>query len=222
MAELPWPRPDPEGVVAMFARTTTVQGDQRALDDGIREVREQVMPAVQDMEGFVGLSMLVDRESGRCVVTTAWDSERALRASRELVGPLRTRATEILGGGEPQVEEWEIALVHRERPAGDGAYARVTWLQGPAHEIDHNIDVFRRMLPQIEEVPGFCSASLLVNRDTGRASTAVTYDRRESLEQSRETARSIREQAMQSLKADIHDIAEFELAVAHLGVPEKV
>jgi hypothetical protein len=50
----------------------------------------------------------------------------------------------------------------------------------------------------------------------------VTYDSRESLEQSRETARSIRDEAMRSLKAEIHDIAELELAVAHLGVPEKV
>jgi heme-degrading monooxygenase HmoA len=200
-----------------------VRGNQQALDDGIAEIREQVMPAVQALDGFVGLSMLVDRESGRCIVTTAWDSERALRDSRDRVQDLRTRTTELIGGEDPQVEEWEIALLHRERPAGDSAHARVTWLQGPAHEIDHNVDVFRnQVLPRLEEVPGFCSASLLVNRDTGRASTAVTYDSRESLEQSRETARSIRDQAMRSLKAEIHDIAELELAVAHLGVPEKV
>lgn len=210
--------------MAVYARTTTVTGDRQALEAGIAEVRERVMPAVQDYEGFVGLSMLADRESGRCIVTTAWDSARALRESRERVQDLRRRAMEILrGGAEPEIEEWEIALLHRERAAGEGAHARVTWLQGPAHEVDHNLDVFRNsVLPRLEEVPGFCSASLLVNRDTGRASAAVSYESRAALESSREIARDLREQAMRSLQAEMTDIAEFELVVAHLRVPEKV
>ena len=35
-------------------------------------VTVQVMPAVLGVDGCVGLSMLVDRISGCCIITTAW------------------------------------------------------------------------------------------------------------------------------------------------------
>lgn len=192
------------------------------MDDGIAMVRDEVMPALQEMDGCVGLSMLVGRVHGTCIVTTAWDSERALIASRDQVAALRNRAVERLGG-TAEVEEWEIALVHRENMAGTGACARVTWVKVPRHEIDHQVDVFRsRVLPQLEEIPGFCSASVLVNRETGRATTTVTYESREAVERSRSQAKRLREDATRTVGAEIQDVAEMELALAHLRVPERV
>ena len=55
----------------MYARSTTVRGNPDSVDEGITYVRDKVMPAVQQMDGCVGLSMLADRTSGRCIVTTA-------------------------------------------------------------------------------------------------------------------------------------------------------
>lgn len=193
------------------------------LDDGIAEIRDQLTPSIAAVDGFVGMSMLVDRESGRCIITSAWDSEQALVGSRQAVRPLRDQAVECLGGDDPQVEEWEIALLHRDHPVGGSACARVTWLQGSPEDVDDNVDLFRsQVLPRLEEIPGFCSVSVLVDHATGRASTAVTYETREALEQSRQAAREIREQVMPSLKGQFQDIAEFEVALAHLRVPETV
>lgn len=208
--------------MAVFARSTTVRGDAEAIDEGIAMVQDEVMPALQDIEGWIGLSMLVDRTYGTCIVTSAWDSERTMIRSREAVAPLRDRAADVLGGAA-EVEEWEIAMLHRESVTGAGACARVTWLKVRRHEIDHQVDVFRAtLLPQLEVIPGFCSASLLVNRDTGRATSTVTYDSRESLERSRGDARRLREEATRTIEAEIHDVAELELALAHLRVPERV
>lgn len=206
----------------MHARSTTVRGDPQAVDDGIAMVRDEVRPALEEMEGCVGLSMMVDRERGTCIVTSAWDSERALISSRELVTPMRDRAAEIVGGAA-EVEEWEIGLLHRESFSGEGACSRVTWSKTPRYEIDHHLDFFRStVLPRLEEIPGFCSASVLVNRTTGRAATAVTYDSRSALEQSRDAARRLREVASRKIPTEIHDIAEMELVLAHLRVPETV
>lgn len=199
-----------------------MRGDAEALDAGIAMVQDEVMPALQEMEGWVGLSMLVDRAYGTCIVTSAWDSERSLIGSREQVMALRDRAVELLGGAA-EVEEWEIVLLHRESISGTGACARVTWLKVPRHEIDHQVDVFRStLLPQLEVIPGFCSASLLVNRETGRATSTVTYDSHEAMETSRDEARRLREQTLRTIAAEIHDIAEMDLALAHLRVPERV
>lgn len=208
--------------MAVYARSTTVRGVLSSLDDGIALVRDEVMPALQEMEGWVGLSMLVDRAHGTCIVTSAWQDEPALVRSRDELTSIRDRAAELLGGAA-EVEEWEIALLHREGRSADGACARVTWLKVHRYEIDHQIDVFRtRLFPQLEVIPGFCSASLLVNRETGRATCTVTYESREALEHSRSEARRLREETTRTIAAEIHDVAELELALAHLRVPERI
>ena len=69
----------------MYARTTTIKGDPRAMDEGIAHITDVVWPTVQRMSGCVGMSMLADREAGRCIVTSAWATDEAMRASAESV-----------------------------------------------------------------------------------------------------------------------------------------
>ncbi|WP_245645258.1 hypothetical protein [Pseudonocardia acaciae] len=183
-------------------------------------VRDEVMPQLLDIEGCVGLSMLVDRMAGRCIATSAWQSEDAMRASEDRAGPIRDRVAEMLGG-EPQVEHWEIAVLHRDHTSRPGACVRSTWVQAQMDGIDRAIDVFRMVpLPAMESLDGFCSASLMINRDTGRAVSSVTFDSQRALEDSRERAASVREEATREAGVDMLDVCEFELAVAHLRVPE--
>jgi quinol monooxygenase YgiN len=119
----------------MYARSTTVRGDPNSVDEGIAYVRDEVMPAVQRMDGCVGLSMLADRTSGRCIVTTAWADYDALRLSADGVKPMRQRAAEIMGG-EIAVNEWEIVVLHRMHEAREGACTRVIWSKGDPGQMD--------------------------------------------------------------------------------------
>src|SRR4051794_32134653 len=160
----------------MYARSTTVRGKPQALDDAIAYVRDKVMPAVRQMDGCVGLSMLVDRESGRCIVTSAWADHDALAASAEGVAAMRRRAGEITAG-PADVREWEIALMHRLHTAHHGACARVIWTDGDPTDADGMIDSFRMtVLPQLQDLPGCCSVSVLLDRSSGRAVFITTYD----------------------------------------------
>jgi heme-degrading monooxygenase HmoA len=191
-----------------------------SIDAGIAEVRDNVMPQIQEMEGCVGLSMLVDRGSGRCITTSAWQSEDAMRAADEALRPVRERVGEILGGS-PQVEEWEIAVLHRDHRSGEGACVRATWVRVDPADMDRAIDVYKlASLPRAEELAGFCSASLLVDRSSGRAVSSVTYDSFEAMERSRDAAAAMRSAASKDAGAEVLDTGEFELAVAHLRVPE--
>src|SRR4051795_11068160 len=114
----------------MYARSNTLMGNPQAMDEGIAYIRDEVMPLVQGMDGFVGLSMLCDRDTGRCIVTTAWESQEAMRASDQGVQSSRARAAEVFGGAAPEVREWEVAVMHRMHEGHDGARARVIWARG--------------------------------------------------------------------------------------------
>ena len=65
----------------MYARSTTIQAQPESIEAGITHMRDKVMPALETIDGCVGLSLLVDRTSGRCIVTSSWESEEAMGAS---------------------------------------------------------------------------------------------------------------------------------------------
>jgi hypothetical protein len=204
----------------VYARATTIQAQPPSIDDGIAHVRDEVIPALMGVEGCVGLSLLVDRESGRCIATSAWQSAEAMHASQEQVRPLRDRAAELFGGSA-QVNEWEIAVLHRSHHSHEGACVRATWIEVEPAQLDRAIDVFRMTsLPAIEQLEGFCSASLMVDRRSGRAVSSVTYDSHEAMDRNRDQAATVRTAAANQADAKIVDVGEFELALAHLRVPE--
>lgn len=180
------------------------------------------MPTLETMEGFVGLSLLVDRESGHCIATSAWDSDDALRTSTERSAPLRDRAADVFGG-EVTVDEWRIGAMHRDHRSAEGACVRVTWLRVPREHIARSVEFYKTdVLPALEELEGFCSASYLINPDTGRAVSSTTFDGHEAMAGNREQARELRNARTRELGADIVDVGEFDLAVAHLRIPEMV
>ena len=206
----------------VHARSTTIQAQPASIDAGIAHVRDEVLPALKQLDGFIGLSMMVDRESGRCIATSAWQSEDAMRASADQVQPVRNRAAEILGGS-PEVAEWEITVMHRDHPTHEGAYVRSAWLQMDLAGLDGLSEIYKmNALPQIEQLDGFCSASFMVNRETGAAVSSACFESRAALDASREQANQIRTAGTQQAKATVLEVREFELAVAHLRVPEMV
>jgi hypothetical protein len=206
----------------MYARSTTVRGTPQAMDEGIAYVRDTVMPAVQQMDGWVGLSMLAERETGRFIATTSWADHQALMKSADRVMAMRRRAAEIMGG-PAEVQEWEVALMHRLHSAHHGAAARVIWHDGDPADVDRMIDTFRMtVLPDLDELPGCCSVSVMLDRSSGRSVVTTTYDSPQDMRAARERAMQMREAFMQNMNRTITEVTEFELVIAHLQVPETV
>ena len=119
----------------MLARSTSIHGNPGSVDEATAYVRDEVMPAVRAMDGCVGLSMLADRDTGHCIVTTSWRDEAAMDASREGVRPSAERTAELLGGA-PELQEWEIAAMHRVLEVQQAARSRVTWLRTEPHAVN--------------------------------------------------------------------------------------
>jgi quinol monooxygenase YgiN len=209
-------------VAEMHARSTTIHGDPGSVDATTAYVRDEAMPAFLEMDGCVGLSMLADRDTGRCIVTTSWRDEAAMHASREAVRPSAERTAELLGGS-PELQEWEIAAMHRVLEAGQGARSRVTWLRTQPDAVKRAVDAVRlSLMPKLDDLPGFCSVSVMVRRDEGLAVAAISYDSRAHLEQASDGAREFREEFAPALGIEVVDTAEFDVAIAHLRVPETI
>jgi heme-degrading monooxygenase HmoA len=205
----------------VYARSTTIRGNPQSIDAGTDYVRDEMMPAVRGMDGCVGLSMLADRESGTCIVTTSWRDRESMQASAEGVRPMRDRAIQVFGDAEYEVHEWEVSAMHRRHEAHHGACARVTWIRGEPDAMERAIDAFRMsLMPRLDDLAGFCSVSLMTHPAEGMAVSAVTYDSREDMVENRESARALREEFATGMGLAVTDVREFDLVLAHLRVPE--
>ncbi|MGZ4446822.1 MAG: hypothetical protein ACXVEC_08970 [Nocardioides sp.] len=206
----------------MYARSITYHGEAQRQDDGIAFVRDEVMPMITRLAGCVGLSMVVDRDTGASIVTSAWNSREAMLASNEALVASRARGGEILGS-QPRIEEWEVAVMHRRHVVRAAAWCRLTWLRVNQGEVDRGIGLYRdAMVPEMESLDGFCSASLMVNRETGRACNTTVYDSHEAMAASRDRSWAIRDAGVRDAGVDVLDVAECEVALAHLRLPEHV
>src|SRR3954452_23982635 len=95
---------------AVFARSTSINAQRSMIDGGIAHIRDTVMPVLSHLDGYLGLSFMVDRETGRGIVTSAWRSEEAMRQSADRVIAIRDAAVDVLGASEVAVDEWEVVV----------------------------------------------------------------------------------------------------------------
>jgi hypothetical protein len=147
-----------------------------------------------------------------------------MRASAEPTRPVRDRAAGEFGAvGSATVDDWEIAVLHRDHRAGEGACARAIWVKLPPDQLDAGIEFYKMsVLPDLEALDGFCSASLLVDRASGRAVTCTSFDSLDAMQRSREQATALKNTKILEVGAEELDDGEFELRLAHLRAPELV
>ena len=89
--------------------------------------------------------------------------------------------------------------------------------------VDRAVDAVRlSLMPKLDDLPGFCSVSVMVRRDDGLTVAAISYDSRAHLEQASEGAREFREEFAPAMGIEVVDTAEFDVAIAHLRVPETI
>ena len=94
----------------MYARISTLEGSPEHIDEGLRHVRENVLPQIQQQEGFKGMVALADRQSGKTLGITFWESEEALKASEEAADRLREDSAEAMSDTIAGVERYEVGL----------------------------------------------------------------------------------------------------------------
>lgn len=205
----------------MFARITTIDGSPKRLDDAVDFVRNEVAPALAGLEGSRGLGMFLDRESGRVVVTSAWTTAATRASSAPKIANLRAKALEILQAEQASIEDFELAVIDRPRPAQPGYWQRTTRFSCAPADIDLAVDAFRtNALPALELLDGFCSAVLLVDTTRGLGLGSVVFDSHDALSASRSASQSVRSSTLAKAHGEIVEVIELEIAIAGLQPPD--
>ena len=94
----------------MHARMTTMEGSSERLAEGLREIREDVLPQLQQQDGFKGFVVFDNRQSGELIGFSLWESEQAMQASEEVGDRTRREAAETMSDTIAGVERYEVAL----------------------------------------------------------------------------------------------------------------
>jgi heme-degrading monooxygenase HmoA len=94
----------------VYARISTFEGSPEHIDEELRHVRENVLPQIQQQEGFKGMVALADRQTGKTLGITFWESEEALKTSEEAAGRLREDSAEAMSETIAGVERYEVGL----------------------------------------------------------------------------------------------------------------
>ena len=91
----------------MFARVSSYKTDDPAkLVEGF----EGATGPLEEMSGFAGAYFLLDRDGGRGMSITLWESEEALNSGVEKANQLRETATSDGAGTIESVDHYEVAV----------------------------------------------------------------------------------------------------------------
>ena len=94
----------------MHARVTTMEGSSERLDEGLREIKEEVLPQLQQQDGFKGFVVFDNRQNGKLVGFSLWESEQAMQASEEVADRTRRESAQTMSDTIAGVERYEVAL----------------------------------------------------------------------------------------------------------------
>jgi heme-degrading monooxygenase HmoA len=98
----------------VYARVSTLDVSPEQIDEGLRYLREEVLPPGKQDPGFKGLIALTNRNSGKALSITLWESEEAMRVTEQDANHLRSAWAETSGQQIVSVERYEVGLFEVE------------------------------------------------------------------------------------------------------------
>jgi heme-degrading monooxygenase HmoA len=197
----------------MFARHTYVTGDPRRIDDAITATQKKGREMLREQPGYSGMAIFADRDLGKLLIGSFWDSEQACRDSD---AALREQRAELWRpfAATISAEIFEIASVHRSREAGEGAAMRRVVLEHEPADADRLVEAFNSQTAEMRSVAGLCRATVFVDRGRGRSVIGLIYADRESLIASRSAAAGMRAEVNRRVEGlSTRSLEEFEVVL---------
>jgi len=100
-----------------FIRTNDLHGSPAKADATIAFARDQVLPVLKAQPGFIANLVAVNRDTGRVLASSVWETAEAREASEVAVEEVRREAARLAGASTVNVELYESAYVSIKLPA---------------------------------------------------------------------------------------------------------
>jgi heme-degrading monooxygenase HmoA len=95
----------------MYTQVTTVEVSPANFDAATHFFRQQVLPQLQQMEGFKGFAVIGDRKRGKLLSFALWKSEEVMQSTEEVVSRIRGGIPHPLGGAAVDMEDYEVFIL---------------------------------------------------------------------------------------------------------------
>lgn len=92
----------------MFSRVNSLQTKPDRIDDVAQVVRDIVHPGIRGEPGYRGYVVLGNRETGKALGVTLWESEATREASDATARQIRPKVEQGTGGTMVSVEKYEV------------------------------------------------------------------------------------------------------------------
>ena len=198
----------------MFVRTVYATGDPAKVDTAIRALNSQGRDLLEERPGYRGAGIFVDRELGKLMAASWWESEDARRNSDEVMRERRGALLEPFAA-TTAVENYEAVVFHQVRQPEAGGGLRITRLEFDPMDADLLAETFRAsVVPRLDTLSGLARAVLLIDRERGRGLVGSTFTDRGSLAASRGPQASARHEGAAKAHVTVVGLEEFEVVYA--------
>jgi quinol monooxygenase YgiN len=92
----------------VVSRVNFLETQPGRIEDVARVVHEIVHPGIREEDGYVGYIVLGDRETGRAMGVTLWESSETREASDAKARQIRPRVEQETGGTMRAVERYDV------------------------------------------------------------------------------------------------------------------
>jgi heme-degrading monooxygenase HmoA len=93
----------------LLARVITLQTPGENFAELVDTAREE-LPSVREARGFRGFLLLTDRESGRLMTISLWETKEDLAEVEAVARRVRSQALSRVGAPRPPVEVFEVEI----------------------------------------------------------------------------------------------------------------
>ena len=196
----------------MYARTTYAVGDPTKIEDAIEGLRTEAPKLLADSPGYRSFGLFADRELGKIAMGSFWDTEADRSNSDKHLGE---RRTELLTpfADTIDIDNYEIAALASSPEVESATTFRIGRFEVDPARMDELISGFEGMLPQMQELSGFCGAAMLVDRAHGRGEVCTLVKGREAVVASRLTQSAGRRAAAARTGMRVISLEEFEVVL---------
>jgi hypothetical protein len=197
----------------MFIRTTYALGDPAKIEESLDALRNEAPKLLGDSPGYRRFGLFADREQGKILMGSWWETERDRENSEEHLADRRTTLLSPFAD-TANVENYEIAhYVDAGEPLPGACFRLGRFIVDPSR-VDELVAMFKeRAGSTFPQMPGHLGSTMIIDRTRGFGGVGTLFTDRDALVASRGPQSAVRGAAAQRTGLRPICLEEFEVVL---------